>query len=213
MTRPLRLGHRGARSIKSIPENTFASFDRALADGCDGFELDVRLTADREAVICHDAISGGVEIATATGKKFPNLLRLDEVLDRYRNAFLDIELKVPGLASMAVNLLQGRGRETFVISSFLRGVLEEIHAVDANVSLGLLCEKKTELRGWNEAPVTYLIPHYRLVDEKLISEVHAAGKRIMVWTVNTPVRMKELAGWGVEGIISDRTKQLCATLR
>ena len=31
--RPLLLGHRGARAIKSIPENTLASFDRALAGG------------------------------------------------------------------------------------------------------------------------------------------------------------------------------------
>ena len=53
-SRLLRLGHRGARALTSIPENTLASFDRALADGCDGFEFDVRLTADGEAVVCHD---------------------------------------------------------------------------------------------------------------------------------------------------------------
>jgi glycerophosphoryl diester phosphodiesterase len=60
ITRPLLLGHRGARGIRSIPENTIASFDRALADGCDGFEFDVRLTADGEAVICHDPVFRGV---------------------------------------------------------------------------------------------------------------------------------------------------------
>ena len=32
MTRPLLLGHRGARAVRSIPENTAASFDRALAE-------------------------------------------------------------------------------------------------------------------------------------------------------------------------------------
>ena len=44
--RPLLLGHRGARAEKSISENTLASFDLALAQGCDGFEFDVRLAAD-----------------------------------------------------------------------------------------------------------------------------------------------------------------------
>ena len=42
-TRPLLLGHRGAGAHKVIPENTPASFDQALADGCDGFEFDCEL--------------------------------------------------------------------------------------------------------------------------------------------------------------------------
>ena len=58
MSRPLLLGHRGARGLKSIPENTLAAFDRALADGCDGFEFDVRLTADGQAVVHHDPKTG-----------------------------------------------------------------------------------------------------------------------------------------------------------
>ena len=62
-SRPLLLGHRGARALKSIPENTLASFDQALADGCDGFEFDVRLTADGTPAICHDPQSGSLEIA------------------------------------------------------------------------------------------------------------------------------------------------------
>ncbi|MGC1220522.1 MAG: glycerophosphodiester phosphodiesterase, partial [Candidatus Sulfotelmatobacter sp.] len=61
--RPLLLGHRGARAEKSIPENTLASFDLTLAQGCDGFEFDVRLTADGHAVVCHDATAHGLKIA------------------------------------------------------------------------------------------------------------------------------------------------------
>ncbi len=37
---------RGARGVRSLRENTITSFDHALADGCDGFEFDVRRTAD-----------------------------------------------------------------------------------------------------------------------------------------------------------------------
>ena len=95
--RPLLLGHRGARAVKAIPENTLSSFDLALAHGCDGFEFDVRLTADGEAVVCHDAKNEGIEIARASVEELPQLPRLREVLARYRHsAFLDIELKVVG---------------------------------------------------------------------------------------------------------------------
>src|SRR5437879_1809264 len=105
--RPLLLGHRGARSVKSIPENTPASFDRALADGCDGFEFDVRLTADGEAVVCHDATVGGVEIKAATADQLKALPRFTEVIEGYREAaFLDIELKVGGLEKTTLELLR-----------------------------------------------------------------------------------------------------------
>src|SRR5476649_2875206 len=46
------VGHRGSPT-KAL-ENTFDSFDRAEADGADGFELDVRLSFDGEAVVLHD---------------------------------------------------------------------------------------------------------------------------------------------------------------
>ena len=78
--RPLLLGHRGARGVKSIPENTLASFDRALADGCDGFEFDVRLAADGTAVVCHDPQTGNVEIASASAEQLSALPQLRDVL-------------------------------------------------------------------------------------------------------------------------------------
>lgn len=46
-------GHRGA--LGSEPENTLRSFRRAVADGCDEIELDLRVTADGELVVLHDA--------------------------------------------------------------------------------------------------------------------------------------------------------------
>jgi len=46
-------GHRGA--LGSEPENTLRSFRRAVADGCDEVELDLRATADDELVVMHDA--------------------------------------------------------------------------------------------------------------------------------------------------------------
>ena len=49
----LRIGHRGARAY--APENTLASFKKALEIGVDAVELDVRKTKDNQLVVIHDA--------------------------------------------------------------------------------------------------------------------------------------------------------------
>lgn len=50
---PLIIGHRGASAL--APENTIIAFERAMRDGADGIEFDVRLARDRVAVVIHDA--------------------------------------------------------------------------------------------------------------------------------------------------------------
>jgi glycerophosphoryl diester phosphodiesterase len=52
-SRPLVFGHRGGSRL--APENTLAAFDRGVAEGVDGLELDVRLARDGEVMVCHDA--------------------------------------------------------------------------------------------------------------------------------------------------------------
>lgn len=52
-SRPFIIGHRGASA--HAPENTLAAFRRALDDGADGLEFDVRLARDRVPVVMHDA--------------------------------------------------------------------------------------------------------------------------------------------------------------
>ena len=52
LTTVLIIGHRGAAAV--APENTLVSFERALADGADGIEFDVRLAGDGVPVVIHD---------------------------------------------------------------------------------------------------------------------------------------------------------------
>src|SRR5215471_11574200 len=211
--RPLLLGHRGARAVQSIPENTIASFDRALADGCDGFEFDVRLTEDEEAVVCHDPKVSGYDVSRTPAKQLSQLPRLRDVLHRYRDSFLDIELKVKGLERITLDLfLRQKPSRGFVTSSFQPGVLKSLHALDSTVPLGLICEFKNQLRLWNELPVQYVIPRLDLVEAELIRKIKGAGKRVIVWTVNDPADMKRFAECGVDGIISDDTALLRRTL-
>lgn len=212
--RPMLLGHRGARAQRSIPENTFASFDRALADGCDGFEFDVRLTADGIAVVCHDPQSAGFEIAQVRAERLPALPRLGDVLARYQErAFLDIELKVAGLETIVSALVREfPPQRGFVISSFLPEVIEQMHAQDGAIALGLICETRAELARWKKLPVEYVIPHSKLVSPETISMLREAGKNILVWTVNDPEEMLRFAQAGIDGIISDDTGLLVRTL-
>ena len=213
MPGPLLLGHRGARAFKSIPENSIASFDRALADGCDGFEFDVRLTADGQGIVCHDPKAGTLEIAHARAQQFQALPRLDEVLERYRDAFLDIELKVPGLEKIVIDAVRSHQPRRLVVSSFLPEVLVTLHAADATVPLGLICETKAQLLRRNQLPVEYVILHHRLATKNLVRNLQAEGRKVLVWTVNTAAEMKRFAGWGVDGVISDNPKLLSVTLR
>jgi glycerophosphoryl diester phosphodiesterase len=211
--RPLLLGHRGARAEKSIPENTLASFDLALAQGCDGFEFDVRLTADGRAVVCHDATAHGLKIAESSAEKLA-LPELGEVLTRYRStAFLDIELKVSGLDAIVTDLLRKNApARGFVVSSFLPEVLQAIHELDATMPLGLICETQAQLSRWRRLPVQYVIPQRKLVRKRLVEEIKAAGKKILVWTVNATVDMRRFSKWGVDGIISDHPNRLVHAL-
>jgi glycerophosphoryl diester phosphodiesterase len=211
---PLLLGHRGARGLKGVRENTLPAFDLALTQGCDGFEFDVQLSADRQAVICHNAKIRRLEIARCSAQSL-ELPLLAEVLARYRKqAFLDIELKVPGLEALAIDLIQeyapARG---FVVSSFLPDALRAIHKKTSKLPLGLICETRAQLRRWVELPVEYVIPHYSLLAPELVAETKAAGRKILVWTVNSRAHVRRFAEWGVDGIISDRPERLVRELR
>jgi glycerophosphoryl diester phosphodiesterase len=214
-TRPLLLGHRGARASRSIPENTIASFDQALADGCDGFEFDVRLTADGAAVICHDPTFKRIEIVHASIQQCATLPRLKDVISRYcARAFLDIELKVAGLEKITAALLsRNTPQRGYVVSSFHPAVLQTLHAQAPQIPLGLLCEDRKDVDQWRQVPIEYVIPHYKLVDSTVLAEWKRAGKKVLVWTVNSREDMLRFRHWGVDGIISDDTKLLCKALK
>jgi hypothetical protein len=116
-TVPLVLAHRGGCALG--PENTLAAFDRGMAAGADGLELDVRLSSDGEPMVHHDPtldrttnVSGRVSEYTVEQLKrvdaayrcevkgeFPfrgqgiGVPTLADVLQRYPNARVVVEMK------------------------------------------------------------------------------------------------------------------------
>jgi glycerophosphoryl diester phosphodiesterase len=233
MTRPLLLGHRGARASYHISENTLASFELCLEHGCDGFEFDVRRSGDGVAVVCHDPVIRGMEIERASAKNL-GLHTLEEVLRQFSTrAFLDIELKVAGLEAQTIAVLsEFPPRKGYVVSSFSPEALSALHGLDASIPLGLLCEQRDQLptgrtmgtSGREGAPVSpssglwdlsaeWVIPQVDLVDQVLAEQLHAAGKKVMVWTVNRDDEMHRLTQWGVDAIISDETASMVRALK
>ncbi len=210
--RPLLLGHRGARYY--APENTLAAFDLALQHGCDGFEFDVRLSADGQPVICHDAKLAGRMVANSRRAELAAPCLPDVLAGFGEHAFLDIELKVAGLEDITLALVRthppARG---FFVSSFLPHVLEHLHRADRNLPLGIICDSQRQLAAWTSVPASALFLERGLVTASLIDALHEAGKQVFVWSVNREREMRQFAELGVDGIISDDTKLLAQTLR
>ncbi len=185
-----------------------------MQQGCDGFEFDLRRSADDRAVICHDAIAGGMTIASSASRSL-RLPALEDVLRQFADrAFLDIELKVAGLEAPALVALHSHPpQKGYVVSSFLPDVLRTIYDLDQAIPLGFLCESAHQLRDWRQMKTGWVIPQFGLVDSTLVEQVHDTEKRIMVWTVNHVERMCEFVEWGVDAIISDETELLVRSLR
>ncbi len=111
--KPLIIAHRGASAF--APENTFAAFQRAIADGAEGIEFDVRWAKD-EVIVFHDATLGRLtdsrrlvsSLSAAELQKFDigswfNRLRPDRADERFAAA------RIPTLAQVLEFLQDFKG--------------------------------------------------------------------------------------------------------
>jgi glycerophosphoryl diester phosphodiesterase len=219
----LLLGHRGCRG--EFTENTFAAFDHALESGCDGFEFDVRRTADGVAVVWHDARLRGHFISR---QNFGNLCErclavgrlrrrppialcgLEALLARYSQvAWMDIEVKVRGLEPAVAELVRRyRPAHGFVLSSFRRRVLLELYRIDPSLPLGFIFDRMPRPAVWRVLPVEYVMPSARLVTAARVRQFHAEGKKVLTWTVNQASAMRRLTDAGVDGMIGDDPRMM-----
>lgn len=225
ISRPLLLGHRGARPRSriavprvSLPaENTLAAFEYALAQWCDGFEFDVRFTRDKRAVLCHDPQVDGKEVSATNysdlGRRGNELACLEDVLARFGDAaYLDVEVKVDGNEEQVIAALREKPpSHGYIVSSFFPQVLLRTNQLDSTLPLGYICDRPEHVKIWTELPIAVLIPQHNLVSPVMIDDAHRRGVRLFTWTVNQRRDLLCLANWGVDGLISDDPALLCRT--
>jgi glycerophosphoryl diester phosphodiesterase len=123
-TRPLLIGHRGYPAL--CPENTLASFERAMQAGCDMIELDVTLTRDRKVVVIHDDTLD----RTTNGKGPVSGHALEEIKALDAGSWFDArfaEERVPELSEV-IKLTAGRCMLNIEIKE---SAFEAIYPVDA----------------------------------------------------------------------------------
>jgi glycerophosphoryl diester phosphodiesterase len=219
-TRPLALAHRGARL--QAPENTISAFELALEHGCNGFECDLRATADGEIVICHDVDFIGLSVA---GSSYSELVtaaqisrreqppRLDDVIASFAGrAYMDLELKVTGMAPRVLELLRDIDRNIVIVSSFLAEALDEIHSEDPSLRLAWICDDSTKLRSWRNKQCDALVLHFSIAAPHIVRELHDAQRQVLVWAAEQKHEIEQLMELGVDGIISGHTQLLAETL-
>jgi glycerophosphoryl diester phosphodiesterase len=223
-TRPLVFAHRGGSKL--APENTMAAFDRGMAAGADGLELDVHLSRDGVVVVHHDWLldrttraTGPLRERTAAELESFDVPALRDVLVRHGGARIIVELKGTGadLARAVVDEVHRAGAVNRVcLGSFSAGVLRAARALDPQIATsgGRMDVRLALYRSWinltpGRAPYqAFQVPEVsgrtRVVSPRFVRLAHKAGLVVQVWTVDEPEDMRRLLDWGVDGIISDR---------
>ena len=210
-----------------------ASFLRALAMGAPAIELDVHQTLDHELVVAHDDdlkrcardrrriknvhwddISG-LDVGAWFGKEFTGerLPRLEDVFDILpKTVELHVEIKrgssmYPGIEERVVDMIHKRDAAArTVVSSFDHAALYSVRSLDQKVRLGYLLgltTLKTAFREMQDIDAESLNLSVRQTLARTVKAAHERGRKILVYTVNTPVERDRLAALGVDGIFSN----------
>ncbi|MEK6733775.1 MAG: glycerophosphodiester phosphodiesterase family protein [Pseudomonadota bacterium] len=93
---PKIFAHRGGG--KEFPENTILAFEESIKAGADGIELDVQVTKDKLVVLYHPRyINEKAAVSdfnyVALQKINPQIPTLEEVIDKFPNAEIIVDLK------------------------------------------------------------------------------------------------------------------------
>jgi glycerophosphoryl diester phosphodiesterase len=237
------IAHRGDSA--HAPENTFAAFDQAVALGADALELDVRLTRDGVPVVIHDEtvdrttdgrgavdshtlaelqrLDAGARYTPDGGRTFPYrgagvcVPLLQELVERYRELPLLIELKLPSAAEPTRRVLdQCNAVPRTLVDSMVHAAVEPFRgnggATETVIATGASVDDVLRLirRLWRTASLPYkalCVPRWyrglRVPVVVLSRAAKRAGVVTHVWTVNAPSVARRLWQAGVQGIITD----------
>lgn len=201
-----------------------ASFQRAIDDGANALETDVHRTADGEIVVAHDPDVQGALIRSLTyaellqrdlgrGERLP---RLVDVLERFRDVPINVDLKQRGIAPQVVKLLiEKHEAERVLLTSFHMQELVEVRALKYPGPTGLAKDEVVRLQMvplavlnlWRLRGVRAQVPpqtgRWRFDTQQFVDKAHLAGIAVDYWTVNDVEQARQLLAIGADGLMSD----------
>ena len=132
---------------------------------------------------------------------------LAEALDVIQPDSMTLIERKAGDAKTMVDLLRAKGLlEHVVVQSFDWDFLADCRALAPELVLGALGSKRLDdarLAAARASGATVLGWNHKHVDQAFVERVQAAGLRLWVYTVNDGRRARQLADWGVNGIITN----------
>jgi glycerophosphoryl diester phosphodiesterase len=199
---PLVIAHRGASW--DARENTLAAFELAIEQGADYVEFDVRRSGGGELVVAHDPVRG---------PRPPTVHTLDEVLATLAGRIgLAIEIKEVGTTEQTLAAVRAYGiaaRAVLMLSFHVRAV-EQVRRLRPDLRtvlhLGRRPEPAAATRFWGVGL------EERAARPRVVAQARSLGLATTVFTVNDPMRARELADLGVTGIFTDRPNVLRGVL-
>jgi glycerophosphoryl diester phosphodiesterase len=234
MPSPWIIGHRGASG--HAPENTLASFRRAVELGATFIETDLRLSHDAQFVAMHDATldrtSNGrglvrdftlaqlreLDAGSWYGREFAGekIPTLDEILAFARETDVVFYLEIKHEAGWGVHhgvagaLRAANEAARTVVISFDPSMLRNLRSLDAGLLTGLLFENPLAnvVDKAQKIGVRQICPRGDLVTRELLNGAQDAGLQVATWTVNEPAQMDALISMGVNGIMTDYPDRL-----
>jgi glycerophosphoryl diester phosphodiesterase len=151
-----------------------------------------------------------------TGERLPTLADAAERCRRDGIA-ANIEIKPsPGRDALTGQLVARatlelwQGQTPPLLSSFSEAALAAAREAAPTLRRGMLFEALPHdwLRIVHELDCVSLHANHKHLTAERVAEIHAAGLRVLAYTVNDPARAKLLAQWGVDMICTDRIDML-----
>jgi glycerophosphoryl diester phosphodiesterase len=224
----LIFAHRGASSV--APENTLASFSKAVEFGADCFELDVTTSLDDSLMIIHDETldrttdgSGSVGSmsysqlrgfdagswfgAEFTGVKIPTLaeaLKL-ALASPYRvGVVVEIKGNAPTIVEKVIaDVKKYDMQDRVIISSFAFDHLVQSKAIDSSIPVQLFGTITQENIDQMAGIGGEWVGTDGAIDEALLRSVRAKNMKLNKWTVDSAGEMGSLARMGVDAITTN----------
>jgi glycerophosphoryl diester phosphodiesterase len=225
---PELIAHRG--TPRRHRENTLPGFLAAMAAGATGWELDVHCSRDGVVVVHHDpilpssagalagaaiaALDWSALVSVTVGPAGETMPTLDAVLEAAgRDVAVYVEVKARGIEAGVAACISKHSLATVAVHSFDHRIAKTMHRL-SGVPTGILTDSYVmdAPHALRAADARDYWPHRDMVDQVLVDSVHAAGGRVIVWTVNEAADARRLRDMGVDGLCSDVVDDVRAAL-